>query len=186
MTFHRPSITFQQPVHACLFTAAPTFFEIGQDMHQLCSYATKPDCPHPQKTVLQRERNFAIMFLWKEQIPAPPPNIGRSNGRKEDWTMADQEKNPMQEELELEDLILTDEDGNDVTFQLLDIIVHEDGRYLVLQDPEDENYVTIMQETALNEDESTFTELEDDDLLETIYAIFKERNQDKLEFDDED
>jgi uncharacterized protein YrzB (UPF0473 family) len=100
--------------------------------------------------------------------------------------MADQEKNPMQEELELEDLILTDEDGNDVTFQLLDIIVHEDGRYLVLQDPEDENYVTIMQETALNEDESTFTELEDDDLLETIYAIFKERNQDKLEFDDED
>lgn len=99
--------------------------------------------------------------------------------------MAD-EKNPMQEEFDAEELILTDEEGNDITFQLLDAISYEGGRYLVLQDPDDENYVVIMQETELNEEESTFTELEDEDLLEKLFELFKERNASKLGFDDEE
>lgn len=99
--------------------------------------------------------------------------------------MADDQKTP-QEAFEQEELVLTDEDGNDITFQLLDVIDHEGGRYLVLQDPDDENYVVIMQETELDGDESTFTELEDQDLLETVFALFKKRNQDKFDFEDED
>lgn len=98
--------------------------------------------------------------------------------------MADQEKNPMQEELE--ELLLTDEEGNDITFQLLDAINYEGGRYLVLQDPEDENYVVIMKETELNEDESTFVELEDQALLEAIFALFKERNAQRFDFDEDE
>lgn len=98
--------------------------------------------------------------------------------------MADDQKNP-QEAFDQDELVLTDEDGNDITFQLLDVIEHEGGRYLVLQDPDDENYVVIMQETELNGDESTFTELEDQDLLETIFALFKERNEENLDLEDE-
>ncbi|MCD8161505.1 MAG: DUF1292 domain-containing protein [Clostridiales bacterium] len=100
--------------------------------------------------------------------------------------MSEQENNPMLDEFEQDELILTDEDGNDITFQLLDVITHQGGRYLVLQDPEDENYVVIMREEEQHGDESTFTELEDEALLETIFALFKERNQETIDFDDEE
>ncbi|MCD7919964.1 MAG: DUF1292 domain-containing protein [Clostridiales bacterium] len=100
--------------------------------------------------------------------------------------MSEQEHDPMLDEFEQDELILTDEDGNDITFQLLDVINHEGGRYLVLQDPENENYVVIMQEEEQNGDESTFTELEDEALLETIFALFKERNRETIDFDDEE
>lgn len=87
---------------------------------------------------------------------------------------------------ETEELILTDEDGNELAFRLLDAADYEGGHFLLLQDPEDENYIVILQETAVSTEESAYAEPEDEALLEALFALFRERNAGRLELDEDE
>ena len=88
-------------------------------------------------------------------------------------------------EYEAEILTLTDEEGNDVEFEILDEIDYEDRTYLVLLplEVEDADEVLILSVEAEGEEE-TFLPVEDDDVLEKVFDLFKERNDDIFDFAD--
>ncbi|MBQ8683411.1 MAG: DUF1292 domain-containing protein [Clostridia bacterium] len=82
-------------------------------------------------------------------------------------------------------LTLTDEDGNEVQFEFLDVVEYEGEEYLVLLPlDEDNNEVIILLIQPVSEDEENYVPVEDNETLQTVYAIFKEKFKDILTFDD--
>ena len=92
----------------------------------------------------------------------------------------------MANEMELDNIItLQDENGEDVRFEFLDLIEYEGGRYVVLL-PEDDTdgEVIILKVEDLNEGEESYTGVDDDDILNAVFAIFKEKFKDEFNFED--
>ena len=91
------------------------------------------------------------------------------------------------EENDAEDnvVILTDEDGNDVEFEHLDTIEYGDGIYVILIETVDDEGVTILKliEGDDEKDDELVT-VEDEEVAEAVYRIFKERNKDFFDFED--
>ena len=86
---------------------------------------------------------------------------------------------------------LVDEDGNDFNLEVLDIIEEGKSRYAVgiqvTEEESDEDTVLIMRIVpAENEDEDMLEPITDDEELNRIFEIFKERAADDFEFADED
>ena len=99
----------------------------------------------------------------------------------------------MDENYEGEDLdnivILNDEDGNEVKFEFLDLIDLEDEEYVVLLPvtDEDEGEVVILKvEDNDDEDseEESYVSVEDEDTLNKVFEIFKEKFKDDFDFVD--
>lgn len=87
---------------------------------------------------------------------------------------------------ELQDkIILTDEDGQEVAFDFLDLIEYQEQEYLLVL-PADEEYadevVILRMEPGESEDDVSYIGVEDEDVLNAVYAIFKERVKDEFEF----
>ena len=82
-------------------------------------------------------------------------------------------------------VVLTDPDGNDVEFEHLDTIEYNDEIYVILIETVDDEGVTILKlvEGETEEDDELVT-LEDEDVAEAVYEIFKVRNKDFFEFED--
>lgn len=92
----------------------------------------------------------------------------------------------MANEMEFDNIItLQDENGEDVRFEFLDLIEYEGGRYVVLL-PEDDTdgEVIILKVEDLNEEEESYTGVDDDDILNAVFAIFKEKFKDEFNFED--
>lgn len=94
----------------------------------------------------------------------------------------------MQDEMDMElDNIITlqDEDGQDVAFEFLDLVIYEDKEYVVLLPVEDDSgEVVILQLEGEDEDGESYVGVEDDDVLEAVYRIFKERHKEDFDFMD--
>jgi len=88
-------------------------------------------------------------------------------------------------EEEVSILTLTDENGQDVNFEYLNCIEYEGIEYLVLM-PEDEedNEIVILEVEPVDEENENYLAVMDEAVLEAVYAIFKERYQDILTFED--
>ena len=88
-------------------------------------------------------------------------------------------------EEEVSVLTLTDENGQDVNFEYLDCIEYEGVEYLVLM-PEDEedDSVVILEVEPVDEDVENYLAVEDEAVLNAVFAIFKEKFKDVLEFED--
>lgn len=69
---------------------------------------------------------------------------------------------------------LTAEDGSDIVCEFLDLITYEKKEYIVLL-PEDEEDVFILEVKEKGQEEE-YLPVEDDDLLDTLFDLFKERN----------
>ena len=97
--------------------------------------------------------------------------------------MAD-EKNigtPAEEEIEI--ITLTDENGEDMDFEFLDLVEYEGKRYAVLLPPEE---VLILQvEDDRNEENESYVFVDDDDILTAVFDIFKEKFKDEFDFAEE-
>ncbi len=90
----------------------------------------------------------------------------------------------LQEE-ESSTLTLTDENGEDITFEYLDCIAYEGTEYLVLLPAEEEsNEIVILQIDPVDEENENYLAVEDEDTLDAVYEIFKERYKDVLTFED--
>ena len=70
-------------------------------------------------------------------------------------------------------IVLTDQDGNSVRFELLDIVEYKEDEYG--GDDEPVHILRIISEN-LDVNEAEFEGLDDDELIDTIYQIFRERN----------
>ena len=104
--------------------------------------------------------------------------------------MSEETKNIFENEEELDEeegniLTLTDPDGNDVEFELLDTIEYKDEIYLILIETVDDEGVTILKLVeGENEEDDELVTLEDEETAEAVYEIFKERNKDFFDFED--
>lgn len=86
-------------------------------------------------------------------------------------------------------LSLTDENGNEVLFDYLDVVEYEGSEYIaLLPHEEDEHYneLLILKIVPVEgeEDLEEYVSVQDEAVLEAVYAILKERFKDVLEFED--
>ena len=93
----------------------------------------------------------------------------------------DMETNLPEEETSI--LTLTDENGQDLDFEYLDCIAYQDKEYLVLM-PEGEDEIVIMEIEPVDEENENYLAVEDEAVLDAVYAIFKEKFKDVLTFED--
>ena len=82
-------------------------------------------------------------------------------------------------------LTLTDENGADVEFEYLDCIEYMGKEYLVLMPVESESAeIVILEVEPVDEENENYLAVEDEAVLEGVYAIFKEHFKDILQFED--
>ena len=93
----------------------------------------------------------------------------------------DMETNLPEEETSI--LTLTDENGQDGNFEYLDCIDYQGKEYLVLM-PEGEDEIVIMEIEPVDEENENYLAVEDEAVLDGVYAIFKEKFKDILTFED--
>ena len=91
----------------------------------------------------------------------------------------------LQEEEEISTLTMTDENGEEVTFEYLDSVEYEGKEYLVLLPLEEEdNSIVILEVEPGDEENENYLSISDETILNAVYEIFKERYKDVLTFED--
>lgn len=85
-------------------------------------------------------------------------------------------------------IALNDENGDEVRFEFLDLVEYEGEKYVVLLPEDGDGEVVILQldDTDLDSEEDIFLGVEDEETLQAVFGIFKERNKDEFEFGDEE
>ena len=109
--------------------------------------------------------------------------------------MADEKNITTADEEEIEIITLTDENGEDMDFEFLDLVEYEDKRYVVLLPPiedvegedenEDEEVLILQVEDDGNEENESYVFVDDDDILTAVFDIFKEKFKDEFDFAEE-
>jgi uncharacterized protein YrzB (UPF0473 family) len=100
--------------------------------------------------------------------------------------MDNERNNEIMNEEELSNILtLTDADGNELEFEFIDIIDFEGGEYVILMPVEDfDDDVVILKIEPLNEEEDSYVGVEDERVLNAVFAIFKEKYKDVFNFVD--
>lgn len=81
-------------------------------------------------------------------------------------------------------IVLNDENGNEVEFEFLDLISYRQKEYIVLLPVNnDDGQVVILQVETIDEETESYISVENDFILETVFALFKERNKDFFVFE---
>ena len=82
-------------------------------------------------------------------------------------------------------ITLTDENGEETVFEYLDCIDYQGKEYLVLM-PADDNSaeIVILEVEPVDEENENYLSVQDEDTLNAVYAIFKEKYEDVLDFED--
>ena len=94
-------------------------------------------------------------------------------------------ENMIPEEEEVSILTLTDEKGEDTDFEYLDCIEYKGKEYLVLMPVESvETEIVILEIEPVDEENENYLAVEDEKLLNEVYAIFKEKYKDVLTFEE--
>ena len=86
-------------------------------------------------------------------------------------------------------IVLTDEDRVDVEFEFCASVMYEGNEYVVLLPVEDDDgEVVILQvfedENADEDDEATYVGVEDENVLQAVFDLFKEQAGDDFDFEE--
>ena len=82
-------------------------------------------------------------------------------------------------------LTLTDENGNDVDFEYMDSIEYGGKEYLILMPAdEDSDEVVILEIEPVDEETENYLSVDDEEVLNAVFGIFKEKYQDILTFEE--
>ena len=99
----------------------------------------------------------------------------------------------MEENDELDNIIiLNDEEGNEVKFEFLDLIELDEEEYVVLlpvtdEGDEEEGEVVILKlEDVEDDSQESYVSVDNEETLNKVFEIFKERFKDDFDFVDED
>ena len=105
----------------------------------------------------------------------------------------DFENNDMDElDEELDNIIvLNDEEGQEVKFEFLDLIEYDGEEYVILlpieEDEEESDEVVILKvEDTESEEEESYVSVDDQEILNKVFEIFKEKFKDEFNFIDEE
>ena len=96
----------------------------------------------------------------------------------EDKELLQEEESPI--------ITFVDENGAEVAFEYMDCIEYQGKEYLALLpvNEEESNEVVILEVEPVDEENENYLSVEDEAVLEAVYAIFKENFKDILTFDD--
>ena len=81
-------------------------------------------------------------------------------------------------------LTLNDENGEPVDFEYLDCLEYDNVEYLVLMPVEEPNHIVILQIEPVDEENENYLSVSDETVLNAVYRMFKEKYKDVLEFED--
>ena len=97
------------------------------------------------------------------------------------------------EELDDNIVVLNDEEGNEVQFEFLDLVELDDEEYVVLlpvtEEGEEEGGEVVilkLEDTDEDSEEESYVGVEDEEILNKVFEIFKEKYKDEFNFVDED
>ena len=104
----------------------------------------------------------------------------------------DEQNNGVDEELD-NVIILNDENGEEVPFEFLDLVELDGEEYVVLlpieenEDAEDSGEVVILKvEDNDSEEEESYVSVDDEETLNKVFEIFKDKFKDEFNFLDEE
>lgn len=87
-------------------------------------------------------------------------------------------------------IILNDEAGNPIKFEFLDLIFYENEEYVILLPAEeqeaDEVVILRVEEVEGQPDLESYVSVDDEQTLNAVFEIFKEKFKDAFNFIDED
>ncbi len=89
-------------------------------------------------------------------------------------------------------VVLNDEEGNEVKFEFLDLVELDDEEYVVLlpisEDGEEEEGEVVILKVEDSDDENSedeeYVSVEDEETLNKVFEIFKEKFKDDFDFVD--
>lgn len=95
------------------------------------------------------------------------------------------ENEELLQEEETSTLMLTDENGVDTEFEYLDCIEYDGKEYLILLPLDDEEGgIVILEVEPVDEETENYLSVGDEQILNAVYSIFKDRYKDVIEFED--
>lgn len=87
-------------------------------------------------------------------------------------------------------IVLNDENGDEVQFEFLDLVEYDNEEYVILlpvaaEGDEDLGEVVILKvEETENEEEESYVSVDDEETLNQVFEIFKEKFKDEFNFVD--
>ncbi len=85
-------------------------------------------------------------------------------------------------------LTFTDEDGENIDFEVIDCFEMDEKRYIALAEPETEEnadqeaYVYIMEIVSESDEEDILVQIEDEKVLDKAFEVFRERCEEDYDF----
>lgn len=80
-------------------------------------------------------------------------------------------------------VVLCDENGNEIEMEFLDLIPFQEKEYVVLlPNPEAEEAEVVILEISSENGEDVYLGIEDDEIVDAVFCIFKEKYKDILNF----
>ena len=85
-------------------------------------------------------------------------------------------------------ITLTDSDGSDVDFEVLDIVPYKDHEYVVMLPVDDESdspeaVILELLEAEEDNEEDMLQGVDDEDILNAVFNLFREKNADEFQFE---
>ena len=89
------------------------------------------------------------------------------------------------EEYEAEIITLEDDLGNEQDFEFLDTVEYEGEEYIILLPvaEEEQDEVMILRVDSLNDEDEMYSGIDDEEVLQAVFDIFKERYRDDFDFE---
>ena len=80
--------------------------------------------------------------------------------------------------------VITDDEGNEVEFEFLDVIEYDGDEYIVLiENDEDADEVVILKINALDEETEEYVSIDDEEILQTVFEMFKKKYEGDINFE---
>lgn len=85
-------------------------------------------------------------------------------------------------------ITLTDSDGSDVDFEVLDIVSYKEHEYVVMLPVDDESdspeaVILELLEAEEDNEEDMLQGVEDEEILNAVFNLFMEKNADEFQFE---
>lgn len=90
----------------------------------------------------------------------------------------------MLQEFAPEIVTLVDDEGNEVEFELLDVVDYEGEEYVILiENNEEAQDVVILKIESVDDETENYVGIDDEELLSNVFETFKEKYKDEFDFE---
>lgn len=90
----------------------------------------------------------------------------------------------MMTEYEPQIITLEDNEGNEVEFELLDVVEYEGEEFIILiENNEEAQDVVILKIESVDDETENYVGIDDEELLTNVFETFKEKYKDEFDFE---